>query len=82
MQDPPSEQWWWARAGQVAELLQRFPQVMLCKPSHNDRFDRRVVSLAAFKYRNGHLNVPEVRCRARCAAGRPGAGAIPQLKGS
>lgn len=36
------------------------PQVLLCKPSHNDRFDRRVVSLAAFRFRYGHVNVPEV----------------------
>lgn len=36
------------------------PQVLLCKPSHNDRFDRRVVSLAAFRLRHGHVNVPEV----------------------
>ena len=40
---------------------------MLCKPSHHDRFDRRVISLAAFKLRHGHLNVPEVRLPAFCA---------------
>jgi hypothetical protein len=46
----------------VAQLLMDLPQVLLCKPSHNDRFDRRVVSLAAFRFRYGHVIVPEV-CR-------------------
>lgn len=46
-------------AGDVAKLLVALPQVLLCKPSHNDRFDRRVVSLAAFRFRFGHVNVPE-----------------------
>lgn len=42
------------------------PQVLLCKPSHNDRFDRRVVSLAAFRFRFGHVNVPEVLAGSSC----------------
>lgn len=44
---------------EVARLLMDLPQVLLCKPSHNDRFDRRVVSLAAFRFRFGHVNVPQ-----------------------
>ena len=34
---------------------------MLCKPTTNDRFDRRVVELAAFQHRMGHCNIPDVR---------------------
>mmetsp|Transcript_6443 Transcript_6443/g.18579 ORF Transcript_6443/g.18579 Transcript_6443/m.18579 type:complete len:900 (-) Transcript_6443:636-3335(-) len=41
------------------EMLVRWPHLLLCKPSTDDRFDRRVISLAVFKYRNGHLRVPE-----------------------
>jgi hypothetical protein len=37
------------------------PQVMLCKPSCNDRWDRRAVELAAYRWRHGHVNVPEVK---------------------
>ena len=39
----------------------RAPQLMLCKPATNDRWDRRTVELAAFAFKNGHCNVPEVR---------------------
>ena len=42
-------------------ILMQSPQVMLCKPSTNDRFDRRVIELAAFYHRMGHCNVPDVR---------------------
>jgi len=42
-------------------ILMQSPQVMLCKPSTNDRFDRRVIELAAFHHRMGHCNVPDVR---------------------
>ena len=44
-------------------ILMQSPQVMLCKPSTNDRFDRRVIELAAFHHRMGHCNVPDVRLR-------------------
>lgn len=47
------------RRDQIAAVLQQWPQIMLCKPSHHDRFDRRVVSLAAFRLVHGHLDVPE-----------------------
>ncbi len=43
----------------MAQLLVSLPQILLCKPSHNDRFDRRAVSLAAFRFRHGHVNVPD-----------------------
>ena len=36
---------------------------MLCKPTTNDRWDRRAVELSAFLLLNGHCNVPEVRVR-------------------
>lgn len=52
--------WLGLSADQIAAILQQWPQIMLCKPSHHDRFDRRVISLAAFKFRHGHLDVPEV----------------------
>ena len=42
-------------------ILMQSPQIMLCKPSTNDRFDRRVIELAAFYHRMGHCNVPDVR---------------------
>lgn len=37
------------------------PQLMLCKPSTNDRWDRRAVELAAYAFKHGHCNVPEVQ---------------------
>lgn len=37
------------------------PAIMRCKPTVNDRWDRRVIELAAYLYRHGHCNVPEVR---------------------
>ena len=43
-------------------ILMQSPQIMLCKPSTNDRFDRRVIELAAFFHRTGHCNVPDVSC--------------------
>ncbi len=45
----------------VGQIFAKVPQIMLCKPSTNDRWDRRVVQLAAFMHRHGHCNVPEVR---------------------
>ena len=44
----------------VGQIFAKVPQIMLCKPSTNDRWDRRVVQLAAFMHRHGHCNVPEV----------------------
>jgi hypothetical protein len=32
---------------------------MLCKPTSNDRWDRRAVELAAYRLKQGHCNVPE-----------------------
>lgn len=43
----------------VAAIFMRTPELMLCKPSNNDRWDRRAVELAAFLLNNGHCNVPE-----------------------
>lgn len=45
----------------VGAILMRAPQLMLCKPATNDRWDRRTVELAAFAFKNGHCNVPEAR---------------------
>ncbi len=45
----------------MAAVLKRVPELMLCKPTNNDRWDRRAVELAAFLHRHGHCNVPEVR---------------------
>lgn len=44
----------------VGRVFQLAPAIMRCKPTINDRWDRRVVELAAYLYRNGHCNVPEV----------------------
>lgn len=44
----------------VAAVFMKTPELMLCKPSNNDRWDRRAVELAAFLLKNGHCNVPEV----------------------
>jgi hypothetical protein len=44
----------------VAAVFMRTPELMLCKPSNNDRWDRRAVELAAFLLKNGHCNVPEI----------------------
>ncbi|EFN56500.1 hypothetical protein CHLNCDRAFT_144099, partial [Chlorella variabilis] len=43
----------------IAAILARCPEVMLCKPTTNDRWDRRAVELSAFLLRQGHCNVPE-----------------------
>lgn len=57
-----SEAWQCLLAGSqgVGQIFAKVPQIMLCKPSANDRWDRRVVQLAAFMHRHGHCNVPEV----------------------
>ncbi len=44
----------------IAAILARCPEIMLCKPTTNDRWDRRAVELSAYLLRNGHCNVPEV----------------------
>jgi len=61
------------RAGSdgVGAVFQRAPAVMLCKPTTNDRWDRRATELAAFAHLHGHCNVPRVRPE----AGDPGNGA-------
>lgn len=45
----------------MAAIFCRVPEIMLCKPMTNDRWDRRAVELAAYLLKNGHCNVPEVR---------------------
>ena len=35
------------------------PELMLCKPTTNDRWDRRAIELAAYLHAHGHCNVPE-----------------------
>jgi len=44
----------------VGAVFRQVPELMLCKPSSNDRWDRRAVELAAFKLKHGHCNVPEL----------------------
>jgi hypothetical protein len=43
----------------IGAVLTNIPEIMLCKPTTNDRWDRRAVELAAFQHRFGHCNVPE-----------------------
>jgi hypothetical protein len=43
----------------IGAVLTKIPEIMLCKPTTNDRWDRRAVELAAFQHRFGHCNVPE-----------------------
>lgn len=52
----------WLHAGVegVGRVFMDCPEIMLCKPSGNDRWDRRAVELAAYRWRYGHVNVPEV----------------------
>ena len=49
----------------MGALFQSAPAVMLCKPTTNDRWDRRAVELAAFVHLHGHSNVPLARPRPR-----------------
>ena len=44
----------------LGAILSRVPEIMLCKPTTNDRWDRRAVELVAFQHGHGHCNVPEV----------------------
>ena len=43
----------------IAAIFAQVPEIMLCKPSTNDRWDRRAVELSAYLHRHGHANVPE-----------------------
>jgi len=43
----------------VGAILAASPLVLLCKPSVNDRWDRRAVELAAFRHLQGHCAVPD-----------------------
>ena len=44
----------------IAAILAQAPEIMLCKPTTNDRWDRRAVELSAYLLHHGHCNVPEV----------------------
>jgi len=44
----------------VGSIFMRAPQLMLCKPTTNDRWDRRAVQLAHHAYKHGDCNVSEV----------------------
>lgn len=44
----------------IGAILARVPEIMLCKPTTNDRWDRRAVELVAYQHQHGHCNVPEV----------------------
>jgi hypothetical protein len=43
----------------IGAVFRQCPDLMLCKPTSNDRWDRRAVELAAFRLSYGHCNVPE-----------------------
>ena len=45
----------------VGKVFQLAPAIMRCKPTIHDRWERRIVELAAFLHRHGHCNVPEVQ---------------------
>lgn len=45
----------------IGALITQVPEVLLCKPSNLDRWDRRLIELAAFWSMHGHCDVPEVR---------------------
>lgn len=53
----------------VGAMFAHMPEIMLCKPSNHDRWDRRLLQLAVFLYRHGHCNVPEASLHA-CALPR------------
>ncbi len=44
----------------VGAVLTKAPELLLSKPTTNDRWDRRVVELAAFWAQHGHCDVPKV----------------------
>mmetsp|Transcript_37594 Transcript_37594/g.96186 ORF Transcript_37594/g.96186 Transcript_37594/m.96186 type:complete len:748 (-) Transcript_37594:129-2372(-) len=43
----------------LAKVITAFPKLLLCKPSHNDSWNRRFIDLAAYVYFHGNCNVPE-----------------------
>ena len=49
-----------AGAEGVGKVFQIMPCIMRCKPTQHDRWERRVIELAAYQFRHGHANVPEV----------------------
>lgn len=51
---------WVAGLEGVGSIFMRAPQLMLCKPTTNDRWDRRAVELAYHAYKHGDCNVSEV----------------------
>ena len=52
----------------IAAILAQAPEIMLCKPTTNDRWDRRAVELSAYLLHHGHCNVPEVGAGGAVAA--------------
>jgi hypothetical protein len=61
----------------VARVLVACPYLLLCKPSNNDRWDRRAIELAAYWHKHGHTNVPADTAEVRgeggiCSAGVAG----------
>ena len=44
----------------VAQILMKTPQILLCKVIHHDRWNIRVIELAAFTHFYGHCDVPAV----------------------
>ena len=49
----------------MGKIFMQAPQLMLCKPTTNDRWDRRAVELAAYAFHHGTCNVSEVRVQLR-----------------
>ena len=49
-----------AGAEGVGKVFQMMPCIMRCKPTQHDRWERRVIELAAYQFCHGHANVPEV----------------------
>ena len=50
----------------MGKIFMQAPQLMLCKPTTNDRWDRRAVELAAYAFHHGTCNVSEVRVQLHC----------------
>ena len=44
----------------MGKVFQMAPCIMRCKPTQHDRWERRIIELAAYLFRHGHANVPEV----------------------
>lgn len=47
----------------MGKVFQMAPCIMRCKPTQHDRWERRIIELAAYLFRNGHANVPEASSR-------------------